>query len=150
MSTGLKANADGSAAIQVGGSDAITITSGLDATNQGASLSIGARGYATGAGGTVTQLTSRATTVAINKLTGSITLFSAAGSSAYTGFTVSNSTVSATDIIIVGIRLGMTNIYNLIVTNIQNGGFSIFVSAVSGTIVEAPVINFAVIKGVTS
>ena len=29
MSTGLKANADGSAAIQVGGSDAITITSGL-------------------------------------------------------------------------------------------------------------------------
>lgn len=29
MSAGLKANADGSAAIQVGGSDAITITSGL-------------------------------------------------------------------------------------------------------------------------
>ena len=29
MSTGLKANSDGSAAIQVGGSDAITITSGL-------------------------------------------------------------------------------------------------------------------------
>ena len=32
MSTGLKANADGSAAIQVGGSDAITITSGLNTT----------------------------------------------------------------------------------------------------------------------
>jgi hypothetical protein len=32
MSAGLKANADGSAAIQVGGSDAITITSGLDTT----------------------------------------------------------------------------------------------------------------------
>jgi hypothetical protein len=32
MSTGLKANSDGSAAIQVGGSDAIQITSGLAAT----------------------------------------------------------------------------------------------------------------------
>ena len=32
MSAGLKANADGSAAIQVGGSDAITITSGLNTT----------------------------------------------------------------------------------------------------------------------
>ena len=35
MSTGLKANADGSAAIQVGGSDAITITSGLNTTFAG-------------------------------------------------------------------------------------------------------------------
>ena len=32
MTTGLKANSDGSAAIQVGGSDAITITSGLNTT----------------------------------------------------------------------------------------------------------------------
>jgi hypothetical protein len=32
MTAGIKANADGSAAIQVGGSDAITITSGLDTT----------------------------------------------------------------------------------------------------------------------
>ena len=35
MSTGLKANADGSAAIQVGGSDAITITSGLAVSMNG-------------------------------------------------------------------------------------------------------------------
>lgn len=35
MSAGLKANADGSAAIQVGGSDAITITSGLNTTFAG-------------------------------------------------------------------------------------------------------------------
>lgn len=35
MSMGLKANADGSGAIQIGGSDAITITSGLDTTFAG-------------------------------------------------------------------------------------------------------------------
>ena len=113
-------------------------------------LPTGSVGYGTGAGGTVTQLTSRSTTVTINKPTGSITLVSAAGSSAYTGFTVSNSFVSATDTVVVGIRLGMANVYNLIVTNIQNGGFSIFVAAVSGTTIEAPVINFAIIKGATS
>ncbi len=38
MSTGLKANADGSAAIQVGGSDAITITSGLVVSMNGGAV----------------------------------------------------------------------------------------------------------------
>jgi len=43
MSAGIKANADGSAAIQVGGSDAITITSGLNTTFAGtASVATGA------------------------------------------------------------------------------------------------------------
>jgi hypothetical protein len=43
MTAGIKANADGSAAIQVGGSDAITITSGLDTTFAGtASVATGA------------------------------------------------------------------------------------------------------------
>lgn len=38
MSAGLKANADGSAAIQVGGSDAITITSGLAVSMNGGAV----------------------------------------------------------------------------------------------------------------
>jgi len=43
MTAGIKANSDGSAAIQVGGSDAITITSGLDTTFAGtASVATGA------------------------------------------------------------------------------------------------------------
>ena len=43
MTAGIKANADGSAAIQVGGSDAITITSGLNTTFAGtASVATGA------------------------------------------------------------------------------------------------------------
>jgi hypothetical protein len=41
MTAGIKANADGSAAIQVGGSDAITITSGLDTTFAGTVTSTG-------------------------------------------------------------------------------------------------------------
>ena len=49
MSAGLKANADGSAAIQVGGSDAITITSGLNTTFAGTVTSTGVVTSPTGA-----------------------------------------------------------------------------------------------------
>ena len=57
-------------------------------------------GYATGAGGTVTQGTSRTTGVTLNKTAGAITLFSAAGTTTAATFTVTNSTVAATDVII--------------------------------------------------
>jgi hypothetical protein len=43
-------------------------------------------GYATGAGGTVTQLTSRTTGVTLNKVAGQITLFSAAGTTTWQTF----------------------------------------------------------------
>lgn len=49
MSMGLKANADGSGAIQIGGSDAITITSGLNTTFVGTVTSTGVITSPTGA-----------------------------------------------------------------------------------------------------
>ena len=49
-------------------------------------------GYATGAGGAVTQITSRTTGVTLDKTTGSITLVRAAGSPTLASFTVTNST----------------------------------------------------------
>jgi hypothetical protein len=52
----------------------------LTATGVIASTGTAGVGYATGAGGTVTQATSRTTGVTLNKTTGAITLFSAAGS----------------------------------------------------------------------
>lgn len=106
-------------------------------------------GYATGSGGTVTQLTSRTTGVTLNKISGAITLFSAAGTSAYTTFTVTNSTVAATDVIIVNQKSG-TDKYEAFVTNVSAGSFNITFSDVSGTTTEQPVFNFAVIKAVAA
>lgn len=106
-------------------------------------------GYATGAGGTVTQGTSRTTGVTINKLAGAITLFSAAGTSAYTTFTVTNSTVAATDVIIVNQKSG-TDKYETFVTAVAAGSFAITFSDTSGTTTEQPVFNFAVIKAVAA
>lgn len=106
-------------------------------------------GYATGAGGTVTQGTSRTTGVTLSKRSGAITLFTAAGTSAYTSFTVTNSLVSATDVIIVNQKSG-SNIYETFVTAVADGSFRITFSSVSGTASDAPVFNFIVVKGVAA
>jgi hypothetical protein len=106
-------------------------------------------GYATGAGGTVTQGTSRTTGVTLSKRSGAITLFTAAGTSAYTSFTVTNTLVSATDTIIVNQKSG-TNTYLAFVTAVADGSFRITFSSVSGTASDAPVFNFVVIKGVAA
>jgi len=111
--------------------------------------STGGIGYATGAGGTITQATSRTTGVTINKTTGAITLVSAAGSVSWQSFTVTNSTVAATDVVIVNQKSG-TDLYMIHVTNVSAGSFDITFATTGGTTTEQPVFNFAVIKGVTS
>lgn len=104
-------------------------------------------GYATGAGGTVTQLTSRTAGVTLNKRCGAITMFSAAGSATAATFTVTNSTVAATDVIILNQKSG-TDLYDLMVTAVAAGSFNITFRTTGGTTTELPVFNFAVIKGV--
>jgi len=106
-------------------------------------------GYSTGAGGVVIQGTSRTTGVTINKLTGQITLFSAAGTTVATTFTVTNSTVATTDAIILTQHTG-TDLYNLMVTKTTLGSFDITFRTTGGTTTEQPIFNFAVIKGVDS
>ena len=106
-------------------------------------------GYATGAGGTVTQATSRTTGVTLNKTTGAITLFSAAGTTTAATFTVTNSTVAATDVIILNQKSG-TDLYNLMVTAVAAGSFNLSFRTTGGTTTETPVFNFAVIKGVAA
>jgi hypothetical protein len=131
-----------SIALRISGSTVGNVTtSGL--------LMISPLGYGTGAGATVTQLTNRTTGVTINALCGKITLVSAAGSSTWNSFTVTNSQVAATDTIIVNQSSG-ANLYNAIVTNVGSGSFKVSISAVSGTATEAPAFNFAVIKAVTA
>jgi hypothetical protein len=106
-------------------------------------------GYATGAGGAVTQLTSRTTGVTLNKTAGAITMFSAAGTTTAATFTVTNSTVAATDVVILNQKSG-TDLYNLMVTAVAAGSFNISFRTTGGTTTETPVFNFAVIKAVAA
>lgn len=121
----------------------------LTATGVIASTGTAGVGYATGAGGTVTQGTSRTTGVTLNKTSGAITLFSAAGSATAATFTVTNSTVAATDVIILNQKSG-TDLYDLMVTAVAAGSFNITFRTTGGTTTEQPVFNFAVIKGVAA
>jgi len=111
------------------------------------SNSTGGVGYANGAGGTITQTGSRTGGVTINKISGAITLISAAGTATYQTFTVTNSTVAATDVIIVNQKSG-TDKYEVFVTNVDSTSFAITFATTGGTTTEQPVFNFAVIKAV--
>lgn len=108
-------------------------------------------GYGNGAGTTVTQDTSRTTDVTINSICGQITLFSsttAAGT--FSTFTVTNSTVKSTDIVILNFASSTTaDRYGLSVTAVSDGSFRIQIhNIVAKGIAEAPVINFAIISAV--
>ena len=129
----------------------IGAATGTSLTATGAIVSTGTAGigYATGAGGTVTQDTSRTTGVTINKRCGAITMFSAAGSATAATFTVTNSTIGANDVIILNQASG-TNLYDLLVTAVSAGSFNITFLTTGGTATDAPVINFAVIDGVAA
>jgi hypothetical protein len=129
----------------------IGAATGTSLTASGVIASTGTAGvgYATGAGGTVTQLTSRVTLVTLNKRCGAITMFSAAGSATPATFQVNNSTVGANDVIILNQASG-SNLYSFIVTTVAAGSFNISFFSSSGVAVDAPVINFAVIKAVAA
>ena len=115
-------------------------SSGIYTTNQTITI---------GAGGVVVQSTSRTTGVTINKITGQITLASAAGTTSATTFTVTNSTVATTDVIILNQHTG-TDLYDLMVTKTVLGSFDITFRTTGGTTTEQPIFNFTVIKGVDS
>lgn len=107
-------------------------------------------GYLTGAGGAVTQTGSRTAGVTSNTPTGAITLFSAAGSPTPTTFTVTNSTIAATDVVVLSVKSGATNNYSFNVSAVAAGSFNITFWAQTGTAVDAPVVNFVVLKGAAS
>lgn len=106
-------------------------------------------GYATGAGGTVTQLTSKSTAVTLNKVCGQITTNNAAlGAGVEVGFTVNNSAYAATDVVIV--QPGNGN-YDARATDGGAGSFVVRLKNTSGgSLSDAVTINFAIIKAVTS
>jgi hypothetical protein len=109
-------------------------------------------GYRTGVGGTVTQLTSRTTGVTLSKICGQITTNTTSlAALAAASFTVTNTLVAATDIIIVSKVSGSTNVKTDIrVTAVAAGSFQITVHNIDAVTAEvgAIVINFAIIKSV--
>lgn len=110
-------------------------------------------GYYTGLGGAVTQATSKSTGVTLNNLTGQITMNNAAlAAAAEVTFTVTNSTVEATDCVVINhANTGTAGAYVVSANSIAAGSFAITVSNVSaGSLSEAIVLNFIVIKGVSS
>lgn len=106
-------------------------------------------GYGVGAGGTVTQTGARTSGVTINKVCGAITLVSAAGSTTWQSFTVTNSAVAAADAVVINQKSG-TNLYMTHVTNVASGSFRISFATTGGTSTDAPVFTFAVIKAATA
>jgi hypothetical protein len=139
-------DAKGAGTITLNGTATGNVISGQGLTSKHATKGIG---YSTGAGGTVTQATSRATGVTINKVSGAITLVSAAGSTTPFSFTVTNSAVAATDTISLSQKSG-TDKYVLLVTAVAAGSFQVTAYTTGGTTTEQPVINFNVIKGVAA
>ena len=107
-------------------------------------------GYSAGHGGAVTQGTSKATGVTLNKITGAITLNGAALTNGATAtFTVTNSTVGANDNILINHKSGGTlGGYTFKVHTIAAGSFKVAVKNDSGgDLSEAPVVQFSVFKG---
>lgn len=111
-------------------------------------------GYTTGAGGTVTQLTSKLTTVTLNTLCGEITMTAdalAAGAAAI--FALSNSQLGAHDCIVVNICGGAANTATYVASAaiIAAGSARIILRNMSGaSLSEAVVIRFAIIKAVNA
>ena len=105
-------------------------------------------GYTAAAQGTVTQLTDKSTGVTLNKPAGQITMNSAAlaGNTAVS-FTLTNSFISANDIVITNISGGGTAAaYTTYISSMGAGSAVITLrNMTAGSLSEAVVINFALI-----
>jgi hypothetical protein len=111
-------------------------------------MSGGELGYTAEASGTVTQLTDKSTGVTLNKSAGQITLNNAAlANITNVSFTLTNSTISAKDVIILSVSSGATaGAYNCWISSKTTGSCVITIRNLSGgSLGEAFVINFAVI-----
>jgi hypothetical protein len=105
-------------------------------------------GYAASAQGAVTQGTSKSTGVTLNKSAGQITMNNASLAAGTTVlFTLTNSTLSAKDVLIVNVGSGGTSgAYWPYVANVAAGSAVIgLYNNTAGALGEAVVINYAII-----
>ena len=109
-------------------------------------------GYGTGAGGTVTQATSKATAVTLNKPTGKITMnASALASNTAVTFLLNNSLLGVNDVVVAtcdGSSMATRASYQVTCADTGSGNCALRVVNISaGSLSEAVAINFAIIKG---
>ena len=106
-------------------------------------------GYALAAQGAVTQATSKSTGVTLNTSAGRITMNNAAlGATTNVAFTLTNSKISAKDVVIVNVAGGAASseTYNCWVSGHSTGSCTFVLRNISGgSLSEAVVLNFAVI-----
>jgi hypothetical protein len=110
-------------------------------------------GYSTGTGGTVTQATDKSTGVTLNKRCGQITMNNAAlAAAAEVSFTLTNSVIATTDVVMVSIASGATaGAYSIQCDATAAGSCRISVgNRNAGSLGEAIVLNFVVIKSVAA
>jgi len=104
-------------------------------------------GYGTPAQGAVTQLTSKSTGVTLNTSAGQITM-NAASLATVTNvtFTLTNSLLSAKDVLILNVTNGTSGAYNAWVSSMSAGSATITLRNISANpLAEAVVLNFAII-----
>jgi hypothetical protein len=109
-------------------------------------------GYKAGAGGTVTQATSKATGVTLSKASGQITMHNAALAAAtIVSFVLTNTLIEAGDVLLLNhVSGGTPGSYTL---NARCGAGSATIdvrNATAGSLGEAIVLGFVLIKGVTA
>tara|TARA_R110000868_G_scaffold207835_1_gene456870 strand:+ start:101 stop:514 length:414 start_codon:yes stop_codon:yes gene_type:complete len=111
--------------------------------------SSGELGYTAVAQSTVTQATDKSTGVTLNKSAGQITMNAAAlGATTNVAFVLTNSLLSAKDVVIVNVAGGTaaTTSYNCWVSGHAAGSVTIVLRNITaGSLSEAVVLNFAVI-----
>jgi hypothetical protein len=104
-------------------------------------------GYASGAQTAVTQATSKSTGVTANTSAGQITM-NAASLATVTNvtFTLTNSLLTAKDVLILNVTNGTSGAYNAFVSSMTAGSATITLRNISaGSLSEAVVLNFAII-----
>jgi hypothetical protein len=106
----------------------------------------------TGQGGTVTQASSKSTGVTLSKKCGAITMNGAAlAAGAVVSFTLTNTTIAATDVLVLNHSATGTAGAYLLNAQAAAGSAAINVTNItSGSLSEAIVISFAVVKATTS
>lgn len=131
-----------------GGTAAASFPGGISSSSSTAGI-----GYATGAGGVVTQSTNKTTGVTLNKVCGAITMNNAAlAAGAEATFTVTNSAVAVTDLpYAIHSSAGTSGSYLVNTSNVTAGTFDVTVSNVSaGSLSEAIVLTVYVHKAVAA
>jgi len=109
-------------------------------------------GYAAAAQGAVTQLTSKSTGVTLNTSAGQITMNNAAlAATTNVSFTLTNSKITAKDVIIFNVSGGnaTAGTYNVFTSTLAAGSATVVLRNISGgSLSEAVVLNFSTIHAI--